>query len=172
MVRCFRYLFAFQSNLSAKCHYDFAEAGVGFHTCMRIADFVCRINTIDDWTNRAARHQRENGRGKAPRGLGFFFDRAPAKHRADNRRSFSHEQSEVDLRFRARRRADTNKPAACTQPITPVIAARLFSATLTNSACSPPPVIPKTRSPIFQVRTSWPTDSTPPANSKPGMFVG
>jgi hypothetical protein len=31
----------------------------------------------------------------------FFFDQARAKHRADNRRPFSHEQSEVDLRFRA-----------------------------------------------------------------------
>src|SRR5437764_7919118 len=152
MIRYFPYLFAFQSNLSAKCHYDFAEAGVGFHTCMRIADFVCRINTIDDWTNRAARHQRENGRGKAPRGLGFFFDRAPAKHRAEIKTS--------------------GIAPACTQSSSAGIRARLLSGTLTNSACAPPPVIPKTRSPIFQVRTSWPTDSTSPANSKPGMFVG
>ena len=33
-------------------------------------------------------------------------------------------------------------------------------------------VIPKTRSPTFQVRTASPIDSTSPANSKPGMFVG
>ena len=40
--------------LLGKCEHDFAEAGIGFHTLMRVADFICWINTVDDRTNRAA----------------------------------------------------------------------------------------------------------------------
>ena len=40
--------------LLGKRQHDFPEAGVGFHTLMRVADFVCRINTVDHRTNRAA----------------------------------------------------------------------------------------------------------------------
>ena len=40
--------------LLAKCQHDFAEAGVGFHTLMRVANFIDRIDSVDHRTNRAA----------------------------------------------------------------------------------------------------------------------
>src|ERR1043165_9447314 len=42
----------------------------------------------------------------------------------------------------------------------------------TYSACDPPPMIPKTRSPIFHRAAPGPFASTSPANSIPGMSAG
>jgi hypothetical protein len=42
------------SLLLGKRQHDFAEARVGFHTLMRVADFICWIDSVDDRTNRAA----------------------------------------------------------------------------------------------------------------------
>jgi hypothetical protein len=42
------------SFLLAKGQHDFAETRVGFHALMRVPDFICRISTVDDRTNRAA----------------------------------------------------------------------------------------------------------------------
>src|SRR5439155_21426494 len=37
--------------LLVKCQHDFSETRVGFHTFMRIADFICGKNPVDDRTN-------------------------------------------------------------------------------------------------------------------------
>jgi hypothetical protein len=56
----------------SKSQHDLAEGGVGFEMFMGGTNLVDRIRPIDQWPNEPANDQRQNMRGKAPGGLGFF----------------------------------------------------------------------------------------------------
>ena len=82
---------------------------------MRIANLIDRIHTIDYRANPPVRDQRQDRGGKAAYRFGFLFDRARAKHCPDNGSALSHEQAEIDFRFRTGRGPDANDSPAYRQ---------------------------------------------------------